>query len=186
MNPALRLPLVFGAWAFWLAPFILLRPGTKEKAVQVETRARAGIVLQGVAFVLVFMHTPAGWDLPLNPIRAALSVIASAVGIALAWGGVRALGRQWRVDAGLNATHELVRTGPYRLVRHPIYASMLCMLVSGIAGAGTLPGWPIAVVLFFIGIEIRVRTEDGLLRGRFGETFAEYARSTPAYIPFIR
>ena len=43
--------------------------------------------------------------------------------------GVGALGRQWRIDAGLNSDHELVQSGPYRIVRHPIYTSMLCLLL---------------------------------------------------------
>jgi protein-S-isoprenylcysteine O-methyltransferase Ste14 len=43
--------------------------------------------------------------------------------------GARSLGRQWRIDAGLNQDHELVTSGPYRVVRHSIYTSMLCVLI---------------------------------------------------------
>jgi two-component system LytT family response regulator len=51
---------------------------------------------------------------------------------------------------------------------------------------GTLPMWPIALALSVAGIEIRVRTEDGLLRGRFGDQFEAWRGKVPAYIPFVR
>lgn len=122
---------------------------------------------------------PADW-------RVALSALFLVVGCLLSWTAKRALGRQWRVDAGLNADHELVRSGPYRLVRHPIYASMLSMMLA--TGLMTT-AWPFlaaAVALFLMGTEIRVRVEDSLLESRFGDQFREYRRSVPAYIPFVR
>ena len=89
-------------------------------------------------------------------------------------------------DAGLNADHELVRTGPYRIVRHPIYASMLAMfLATGL----TIARWPlfaIGAVLMLAGTEIRVRVEDSLLASHFGSKFDDFRRTVPAYIPFIR
>jgi protein-S-isoprenylcysteine O-methyltransferase Ste14 len=101
-------------------------------------------------------------------------------------GLARALGRQWRIDAGLNKDHELIRSGPYRLVRHPIYTSMLWFLF----GIGFLITPPLllllSLVVFMIGTEIRVRIEDALLASQFGEQFQEYKRSIPAYIPFLK
>jgi protein-S-isoprenylcysteine O-methyltransferase Ste14 len=99
---------------------------------------------------------------------------------------VQHLGKQFRVNAGLYDDHELVRTGAYSVVRHPIYAGLFGMLLATIA-ISTPPIWAaVSVVLFVIGTEIRVRTEDGLLRGRFGAAFEEYRRSVKAYIPYVR
>ena len=104
----------------------------------------------------------------------------------LSWTGVAALGRHWRIDAGLNPDHQLVRSGPYSIVRHPIYASMLCMLL----GTGLiLTPWPLfvaAILIFLVGTEIRVRIEDGLLASQFGEDFTAYKHKVPAYIPSLR
>jgi protein-S-isoprenylcysteine O-methyltransferase Ste14 len=44
----------------------------------------------------------------------------------------------------------------------------------------------VAIAIFVVGIEIRIRAEDGLLVSRFGEAFKEYQESVPAYIPFVR
>jgi protein-S-isoprenylcysteine O-methyltransferase Ste14 len=185
MNPVIRPVLIFGALALWIAPF-LRRRGKSEKPVQIKRAARAGIFIESAGFFLVYLHTPAAWAAPLALWRCALGLAAAVPAIVLAWQSVRELGRQWRIDAGLNADHQLVRSGPYRLLRHPIYASMLGILLSGIFWSGTLPGWPLALVLFLIGTEIRVRVEDNLLRERFGAEFTEWTRTVPAYLPFIR
>jgi protein-S-isoprenylcysteine O-methyltransferase Ste14 len=63
---------------------------------------------------------------------------------------------------------------------------MFGMLIATGFLTGTLPGWPIAIVLFIIGTEIRVRVEDGLLRARFGQRFVEWQKAKAAYVPFIR
>jgi protein-S-isoprenylcysteine O-methyltransferase Ste14 len=164
----------------------MLRRDRPEKAVQRRPAARWGIILESVGYFIVYLHTPAEWDTPLALWRGAIGLILAASSIVLAWRAVPALGRQWRIDAGLNADHQLIRSGPYRLVRHPIYASMLGLLLSGIAWCGTLPLWPLALVLFIIGLEIRVHVEDTLLGEHFGAEFTEWSRDVPAYLPFIR
>jgi protein-S-isoprenylcysteine O-methyltransferase Ste14 len=115
-----------------------------------------------------------------------LAVLFLLSAIALSWSGTRALGRQWRVDAGLGQDHELITAGPYKLVRHPIYTSMLCILLG--TGLMVTPLWLLilAMIVFLIGTEIRVRIEDRLLASRFADRFDEYERSVPAYIPFLR
>jgi protein-S-isoprenylcysteine O-methyltransferase Ste14 len=98
-------------------------------------------------------------------------------------GPARALGRHWRIDAGLSKDHELVRSGPYRFVRDPIYKSML--LGTGFLITPLLV-LLLSVLLFTIGTEIRVRIEDSLLASNFGEQFQEYKHSVHAYIPFLK
>jgi protein-S-isoprenylcysteine O-methyltransferase Ste14 len=86
----------------------------------------------------------------------------------------------------LNPDHELVTSGPYKLVRHPIYTSMLFLL----AGTGfmitPLPMLLLSTAVFMFGTEIRVRIEDRLLASRFGDRFQEYQHRVPAYIPFVK
>jgi protein-S-isoprenylcysteine O-methyltransferase Ste14 len=127
---------------------------------------------------------------PVGFEKSAASLIASMfVGppsVALAWAATRHLDRHWRFEAALSEDHELIRTGPYRWLRHPIYASMLGMVIqTGLVKAW----WPLflaGVVFFVIGTEIRVHAEDRLLAARFGGEFVRYQRSTRAYLPFIR
>lgn len=117
--------------------------------------------------------------------RLVVSIVLFALAILLSWSSSHALGRHLRIDAALGADHQLIRFGPYAVVRNPIYTSML-LVICGIAVMIT--PWPLFVaslVLFVIGTEIRVRTEETLLAERFGEEFTAYKKSVRAYIPFI-
>ena len=90
-----------------------------------------------------------------------------------------------RVDAALGAEHQLIRSGPYGLVRNPIYTSMLLVLC---ATAVVITPWQLfaaSLVLFVVGTEIRVRTEERLLAARFGEEFQSYKQRVSAYVPFL-
>jgi hypothetical protein len=89
-------------------------------------------------------------------------------------------------EAALNADHELVTSGPYRIIRHPIYASMFAMMIMSVLLLGKLPWWPIAIALFLTGIEIRIHAEDRLLRERFGSRFEDWKSKVPAYVPLLR
>lgn len=90
------------------------------------------------------------------------------------------------MDAALNSDHQLVTSGPYRFVRHPIYASMFSILLG--TGFMITSKWLFiaAVALFIAGTEIRVRIEESLLGSRFGDEFVSYRSRVAAYIPFVR
>jgi len=114
------------------------------------------------------------------------AMIIAPAAVLLVFQAVRHLGKQWRIQAGLYADHELVRTGPYAIVRHPIYLSMFGMLL---ATGLVMAWWPLVLagaIFFLLGAEIRIAVEDGLLESRFGEKFQQYRASVPAYIPFVR
>lgn len=164
----------------WFAPLVMQR--RKSEAPQrLDRRARWGILLVGVGYSLLWQtsfwtRSPSGW-------RIAFSVACFIVACIFSWGAARALGRHWRLDAGLNSDHELVQSGIYRLVRHPIYTSMLLVVIGTGLIIAPLVLLALAVAIYMVGTEIRVRVEDGLLASRFGDTFQNYRRSVPAYIP---
>jgi protein-S-isoprenylcysteine O-methyltransferase Ste14 len=181
--PAYAFAVLAAGWFLWVLPFFLVNK-QKQPAKQVDKQARWGIILVAVAYAILWQgHF---WEMQWRPWRLALSVVSFALAALLSWTGTRALGRQWRVDAGLTADHQLVTAGPYRVVRHPIYTSMFCTL----CGTGSLltPWWLfIPSILFFIaGTEVRVQIEEKLLAAHFGEQFLEFKRRVPAYIPFLR
>jgi len=181
--PAYARVILGAAWIIWFARFVFARP-TSRTPVQMDRRARWGLLLQAAGFFLVWWHE--SWNPESAAWRVALSIIFFALAILLGWTSVRALGRHWRVDAGLDADHQLVRAGPYRIIRHPVYASVLCMLLGTGFLITPLPRLLLATALGIAGTEIRVRIEDGLLASRFGDEFREFQRSVSAYIPFLR
>ena len=96
---------------------------------------------------------------------------------------VRVLGKQWSLQARVLEDHKLVREGPYRFVRHPIYTGMLGMIMAAGLAWSRWIGFLIALILFTIGTAIRVRSEEKLLREQFGAAFDDYKRSVPGVVP---
>jgi len=170
-------------WVVWFVPFVLNRWRFRG-AERTDRRARWGIFLQLISYSALWQGN--FWTRPPGAIRLALCVLFLALATLLSWTATRALGRHLRFDAALSQDHELVRSGPYRFLRHPIYTSMFCILL----GTGALVSPPvlllIAVVVFIVGTEIRVRIEDRLLSSRFGDAFRKYQSSVSAYIPLLR
>lgn len=80
---------------------------------------------------------------------------------------------------------ELIQTGPYRWIRHPIYTSMLGMLLATGASWTWWPMFVASLIAFLAGTEIRVRAEDRLLTERFKDSFIDYRSRVRAYIPFV-
>jgi protein-S-isoprenylcysteine O-methyltransferase Ste14 len=173
-------------WLAWAWPFVFRAPHRQKRpSVTAIGPTIAGLSLEVLAVLIaVAFRLPPGH--PPGPPRILASMVAGPIAAALSWSSVKHLGKQFRVNAGLYEDHELVRTGPYGIVRHPIYSSVLAMLLSTIL---LLTPWrwaAVSLVVFAIGTEIRVRTEDKLLASRFGREFAEYRKKVPAYVPFVR
>jgi protein-S-isoprenylcysteine O-methyltransferase Ste14 len=170
------------AWLTWVTPFFLATRDGKAKTL--DRRARWGIALQGIAYSLLWQGR--FWERSLESWRTSVSIGFFVGAIALSWTAARALGRHWRFDAAVDKGHQLVTWGPYRIVRHPIYLSMLCLLL----GTGcTISPWPmlaLSLAVFIVGTEIRTRIEDRLLAENFGVQFDVYRHEVRAYIPFVR
>jgi len=182
MN-ALAYAILGVGWLVWLAPFLLFhsKTGTAQKT---DTRARWGILLIAISYSMLW-QTPF-WTRTLAAWQFVLAILLFFLAALLSWTARRALGKQWRIEAGINPDHELVISGPYRVVRHPIYTSMLCTFL----GTGVLiaPWWLIAlsIVVLLAGTEIRVRVDDNLLAAHFGDRFRDYRNSVSAYVPVLR
>jgi protein-S-isoprenylcysteine O-methyltransferase Ste14 len=173
-------------WVIWCLAFVKpskLAAG-KEKVVRAPA-SRWGIALVMVGFACVWAFVrPVGFVKSWP--SAVLSMVLAPLSVALAWGATRHLGKQWRYEAALSEDHELIQTGPYAWVRHPIYTSMFGMLMASAAAWTWWPMWIAGAVFFAIGTEIRIRAEEGLLADRFQESFQSYRSRVRAYIPFIR
>jgi len=174
-------------WAAWLYPLLFRAPHKQDRpSVTLATPTRAGLLLEvlGIALALIFRMP---LDTPVSAIRIVAALALAIVCILMSWTSVPSLGRQFRISAGLYEDHQLVRSGPYAYVRHPIYSSMLGMLVCSILLLMTQWQWAlVSLALYIAGTEIRVRAEDGLLAARFGDEFHQYRKSVSAYIPFVR
>jgi protein-S-isoprenylcysteine O-methyltransferase Ste14 len=188
MTAAVAAVLVLaGSWIAFALIFVAATIRSRKQRSDVAGRdplASWGVLLQMLGYAMTFSGKWEIVNIPMPAAIAAMILMPASVGFAAA--AVRHLGAQWRIQAVVTRRHRLVQTGPYSFLRHPIYTSMFGLLIgSGLA----LWRWRVllvASVVFGIGTEIRVRSEDGLLEERFGPEFRAYRRSVRAWIPFIR
>lgn len=159
---------------------------TPESGVKRDRRSQLGILVQtiGIALAGFGRVRPTLPPLSLASIAGTVAVLLlMGLAIGLFAASSRELGRNWSLVARTRTDHELIRTGPYSRVRHPIYLGMLLFLLALAAALGHWAQLVIALPFFFVGTAIRMRVEDGLLEQSFGDSFRNYRSSTPALIP---
>ena len=187
---------VMGWLAFDVAFLVKRFSSPKEASPQTEATRRdrrsiLGIlcIAAGVTLMLSLRRRP---FTPIWPMSVSLQCVVALIGVLLsiaapllAWSAVRVLGRQWSLQARLLPDHELITSGPYRIVRHPIYTAILSLTISIGLAVSSWPGLVGGVIFVLIGTRVRIRAEEKLLREKFAEEYAEYARRTPALIPML-
>jgi protein-S-isoprenylcysteine O-methyltransferase Ste14 len=109
--------------------------------------------------------------------------VSIAAGVCIFTAALRTLGKQWSLAARLLDAHELITSGPYRWVRHPIYTGLGCLLFGTALVAAPWPGLLVALAVYAVGSMLRIRSEERLLRAAFGPAYEEYARRVPALVP---
>jgi protein-S-isoprenylcysteine O-methyltransferase Ste14 len=191
LLPLVSRIIVAAGWAWFTVFFVFRLARGGSAGVKRERVSSLGIALQMLAFALVWMlqrPLPRAGT-PLAALEIARDVLAPVFGLASVWFGlsaVRTLGKQWSYEARVIERHELVTSGPYAWVRHPIYTAMLGKLLASNFAFGALWGLLLAGGLFFVGTLIRIRAEEKLMREAFGAAYADYARRVPAFVPGLR
>jgi len=94
------------------------------------------------------------------------------------------IGQNWSSAVTIKQNHELITTGPYALVRHPIYTGLLLAFL-GTAIALTQYRGLLAFVLVFLSFWYKLRLEEKWMRTQFGATYTAYARHTAALVPYL-
>ena len=113
------------------------------------------------------------------------------IGAAITVGGLlfavwarRHLGRNWSNAVTIKQGHELITTGPYAWVRHPIYTGILAGFLGTAIALSQVRGI-IGFVLIFLVLWAKLRIEEEWMRSQFGETYATYAHQTAALVPYL-
>jgi protein-S-isoprenylcysteine O-methyltransferase Ste14 len=139
-----------------------------------------------LALVLLFVHVPglrARWIPAAWPVTA-LGLAVHAGSFALAAWARGHLGRNWSGAITVKAEHELVRSGPYRLVRHPIYTAMFGMYGGTALVSGELHAL-LGVALIGVAYARKIPLEEENLRRIFGARYDDYRHASWALIPWV-
>ena len=122
--------------------------------------------------------------IPQVDLLAWIGVILCVTGLAFCIWARLTLGRNWSGVVTLKGDHELITTGPYTLVRHPIYTGFLAMFIATVMVLGHVAG-VIALPLVFVSIWIKLGYEEGLMLKQFPNEYTAYQRRVKRLIPFI-
>jgi len=174
-------------WGTWLAAAVwsdrsVKRPGTQH---QILYRVLAAV---GAALLFGMGRHPRQSELILwrSPDALAWTMVALALGgFLFTWWARIHLGRLWSSNVARKEHHHLIDTGPYGIVRHPIYTGITVASVATATMRGTALAWVGAVVMT-LGWYVKARLEERFLREQLGEeTYRDYARRVPMLVPFV-
>lgn len=138
----------------------------------------------GLALVLAWQRvgqfSPA-WRMPLFWTGCTMM----AAGMLLRAWSVRVLAEHFTVDVAIRPGHELVRRGPYRLLRHPSYTGSLLTFYGFALALGS--AWSLAVIVAAVTPAFlwRIQVEEAVLRRAFPDAYPAYARATKRLVPFV-
>ena len=159
----------------------------EKSAAKRDLRSVFGIALQGVGMALAWAGPfRFGWPVSRADWIAAILPAAIALGSLslFAW-STRTMGANWSLLARTREDHSLVQTGPFALVRNPIYVALFGMMCGLAIALGHAANLILAIPLYLAGTLMRVSIEERLLRETFGQTFDDYARRVKRFIPLV-
>jgi len=184
MRPLIAVLVLWATWFaswllsyFWVKPTVATpRPGS-QLLYSLITYAGYGML----AIQDPHADVPRLWSLP--PVANWSMVALAAAGFAFCWWARIHMGKIWSWGITRKEDHHIVDTGPYALVRHPIYTGLI---VAGVATAvlEARPTSLVGFVLFVLGLWIKARNEERFLAAELGEqTYRDYARRTGMLLP---
>ena len=177
-----ELVVVLGWAAFWIY-WLVAAFSTKRGHVPWSQHLGVRAVLVVLAILLLRAGALRGGNLNSDPWRGGLGVFLLALGLGFAVWARRHIGRNWGSPMSKKDEPELVTSGPYGLVRHPIYSGIL------LAGVGTAVAlswsWLVAVLLAGIYFVYSAIVEERYLTRQFPEDYPNYQRSTKMLVPLI-
>jgi protein-S-isoprenylcysteine O-methyltransferase Ste14 len=187
MNDSTRL-FIQGCWIAWLAYWVLMAFATKR------TVERTGFIgYRVVAVILVVGLVGAGrlldvssqlrlWQTSLAAGVATDCIVLAGAAFSV-WARIT-LGRNWSAEVTFKQDHELIESGPYALVRHPIYTGIIAMGLGTAINYGRVIGFVLLVSLCG-AFWWKALQEERIMSSHFPDAYAEYKKRVRAIIPFV-
>lgn len=186
----LALNIISGCWILFAVIWLVAAFATKQSVYRENRlqRLRYMIPILLGGFLLAKGHRLSD---PLNhrviphvEALAWIGVVLCVAGLAFCIWARFTLGRNWSGVVTLKGGHELITSGPYALVRHPIYTGLLTMFVATVIVLGHVAGI-IAMPFVFVSLWIKLRYEEKLMLEQFPEQYAAYQQRAKRLIPFV-
>jgi protein-S-isoprenylcysteine O-methyltransferase Ste14 len=177
-------------WVTWYIYWIVSAFGAKRVQRRESTISLATHRLPILFAVLLLFLAPrlppvlSGRVIPRDDLTSCLAVALVALGLGFAAWARRHLAGNWSANVTLKEDHQLIRTGPYRLVRNPIYTGMLVAVMGTVIAMGT----PLGLILFVavaVAFVRKIAVEEQFMTAAFGAEFESYRSSTASLIQYL-
>lgn len=178
--------LLLVCWSVFFLYWIISAIGVKKNVNSSEWRRNAKIRILVIVVAIVLMTISSFWRLDEYQFSQSVRMIGVAlcvIGIAFAIWARRHLGKNWSGTPSMKEGHELVTSGPYRLVRHPIYTGALLALFGSALAGGVI--WFAVFIILSGNFLSRVPVGEKYMMQLFPDKYPEYKKRTRALIPFV-
>lgn len=190
-KPALMLNgkilfIIAGSICMWLTqPPVSVKETSDQKSS--DRFSVVLILLMSLVSVVVpivdWAYFSSDWDsVSILTIAGACMIIA---GISFRAWAVHSLGKYFTATVQIKEDHRLIKTGPYRIVRHPSYTGAFMAIIAGGVILGSLTGFIISCTAMIIAYYVRIGIEEKELIARFGDDYLAYKRDTKMMIPYV-
>lgn len=181
--------IIIACWCIFVIVWLINAFRTKRTAErQSLPSALAHRIPVGVGWwLLLIPKLPEPMRRQVIPRTALSQIVGTAIcvlGLILTLWARQTLAENWSSDVTFKQNHELIRTGPYRIVRHPIYTGLLVMILGTAIHIGQVRGG-VSLLLVAIGFWIKLSQEERLLLRHFPDVYPVYQREVKALVPFI-
>jgi len=181
---------IAAAWLLWLVTWILAAGWSARTASHHDLGAESPsrvLTLAAVVMILASywpLESAVLWTLPQQASWAMLGLVL--LGLGFTWAARLHLGPLWSSTSAPTEDHRIVDTGPYGVVRHPVYAGLLLAVIATSIERGRLEAVAGALVLI-AAVSLRAKLEELFLRRDLGdETYRAYRRRVPMLVPFAK
>jgi protein-S-isoprenylcysteine O-methyltransferase Ste14 len=171
-------------WLYWLAAAFGLKK-TKQSESWLG-RLSYTLPLFGASALLAWPAAHRGWlgvrFVPFNAAMEWIGAAATVAGLLLAVWARRSLGANWSAMVTLKEGHELIRSGPYRRIRHPIYTGILLAFLGTAIAVGRVEAL-VAFAIVWASFWAKARREESFLAQEFGDRFEAHRQKTGMFLP---
>jgi protein-S-isoprenylcysteine O-methyltransferase Ste14 len=181
--------IILGCWiiflAYWFISALAVKRTAERQSLLSTLAHRIPIGLGW--FLLAYQGLPPPMNLGLMPRThwaRVIGVVVCVFGLYLTIWARQTLAGNWSSDVTFKQGHELVKTGPYWFVRHPIYTGLLVMCLGSAIDIGRLRCF-LGLVVVGIGFCIKLQQEERLLLRHFPDEYPNYQKRVKALVPFV-
>jgi protein-S-isoprenylcysteine O-methyltransferase Ste14 len=185
------LKIIAGIWIVFMALLFIpaLRGGIPVEKRSLHYLQWSFIVAIAIILLVILLGTFESDALvlrivPDSPLTGITGIVLTIAGLGFSGWARSHLGRYWSSMVEVKVGHRLIRTGPYRIVRNPMYTGILIAFLGPVIAIGELFAF-VALVICIASIWVKIKAEEEILKEKFGEEYLQYKREVKALIPFV-